>query len=461
MPIVALQLTNLGPFEDIAFAFDEHVTVFAGPNNSGKSTTLTALGHLIVYPFALPRKLLRQAPAAFTIRFVGNSSNTKELRGVLPLDQEAEAGQEAWENMLQELGYTAFVPALRQSTGFRALGATAYRSTRRPASDEAQAHGLGKAPHDRHPLSDTLRRRRALFPSNAGLIRDDIAIESLVELNTRAHAWNDPALHGIIAQVAEIASDVTHGFPMQFLRVVEDEEGLVPLFRTPDGDVPFNVLSQGTQSVMQWLTYLLAGYAKFYGYASNLAEQPGVVIIDEIDAHLHPASQRRIIPALRQRFPRLQIFCSTHSPLMLAGLTTSQMQLLKRDDNGRVTVSRSETDIVGWSSDEILRGLLGVANPTDLETDSRIERLQALQRQESLSDEETAEIEHLQSTVRQTLFGAPHGTSTPQAPERVEESPATVVSVPKARVAKKPRAKRSTSKAAPTATARRSSKAKK
>jgi energy-coupling factor transporter ATP-binding protein EcfA2 len=461
MPIIALKLTNLGPFEDIVLAFDEHVNVFAGPNNSGKSTTLTALGHLIVYPFALPRKLLRQAPAAFTIRFVGNNCSTKELRGVLPLDQEAEAGQEAWENMLQELGYTAFVPALRQSTGFRALGATAYRSTRRPGGDEAQAHGLAKAHNDRHHLSDTLRRRRALFPSNAGLIRDDIAIESLVELNARAHAWNDPALYGIIAQVAEIASEVTHGFPMQFLRVVEDEDGLVPLFRTPDGDVPFNVLSQGTQSVMQWLTYLLAGYAKFYGYPSNLAEQPGVVLIDEIDAHLHPASQRRIIPALRQRFPKLQIFCSTHSPLMLAGLKTSQMQLLKRDDNGRVTVSRSETDIVGWSSDEILRGLLGVANPTDLETDSRIGRLQELQRRESLSGEETAEIEHLRNAVHQTLFGAPHVTPIPQAPDRVEESPATLASAPKAKVAKKSRAKRGTGKTTPTATARRSSRAKK
>jgi energy-coupling factor transporter ATP-binding protein EcfA2 len=461
MPIIALQLTNLGPIEDIAFAFDEHVNVFAGPNNSGKSTTLTALGHLIVYPFALPRKLLRQAPATFTIRFVGNNSSTKELRGALPLDQEAEAGQEAWENMLQELGYTAFVPALRQSTGFRALGAMAPRSTRRPASDEAQAHGLAKAHNDRPHLSDTLRRRRALLPSNAGLIRDDIAIESLVELNARAHAWNDPVLHGIIAQVAEIASEVTHGFPMQFLRVVEDEDGLVPLFRTPDGDVPFNVLSQGTQSVMQWLTYLLAGYAKFYGYASNLAEQPGVVIIDEVDAHLHPASQRRIIPALRQRFPRLQIFCSTHSPLMLAGLKTNQMQLLKRDSSGRVTVSHSETDIVGWSSDEILRGLLDVANPTDLETDVRLGRLQELQRRENLSGEETAEIEHLQSAVRQTLFGAPHGTPIPQAPDRVEESPSTLASAPKARVAKKPRARRGTGKTTPTATARRASRAKK
>jgi hypothetical protein len=130
---------------------------------------------------------------------------------------------------------------------------------------------------------------------------------------------------------------------------------------------------------MQWLTYVLAGYAKYYGYPTNLAAQPGVVIVDEIDAHLHPAAQRRVIPALQRYFPRLQIFCSTHSPLMLAGLKSSQMQLFQRDAHGTVVVTRNETDIVGWSVDEILRGFLGVEQPTEAETARHLGRLQALQ----------------------------------------------------------------------------------
>ena len=42
--------------------------------------------------------------------------------------------------------------------------------------------------------------------------------------------------------------------------------------------------------------YVLISYAKYYGYPSNLAEQPGIMIIDEIDAHLHPTAQQRVIP---------------------------------------------------------------------------------------------------------------------------------------------------------------------
>ena len=51
MPIDKLRLTNVGPFDDIEFEFDPQVNVFTGPNNSGKSAALFALGAVAVYPF--------------------------------------------------------------------------------------------------------------------------------------------------------------------------------------------------------------------------------------------------------------------------------------------------------------------------------------------------------------------------------------------------------------------------
>ena len=46
MPIHHLRVTNLGPFDDIAFEFDEHINVFVGPSSSGKSTSLMALANI-------------------------------------------------------------------------------------------------------------------------------------------------------------------------------------------------------------------------------------------------------------------------------------------------------------------------------------------------------------------------------------------------------------------------------
>jgi hypothetical protein len=128
-----------------------------------------------------------------------------------------------------------------------------------------------------------------------------------------------------------------------------------------------------------------------------------VVIIDEIDAHLHPAAQRRVIPALQRHFPRLQIFCSTHSPLMLAGLKMSQVQLFRRDERGKVTVSRNETDIVGWSVDEILQGFLGVEHPAEAGLRFQLDRLQELRRLETPSMTEPAGLAALPHATSQTL----------------------------------------------------------
>jgi len=83
------------------------------------------------------------------------------------------------------------------------------------------------------------------------------------------------------------------------------------------------------------------------------------------------------------------------------------VQLLKRDDNGNVTVSRNEADIVGWSADEILRNFLDVSSPTDLVTTEHLNRLQELRRRENLSPEEVAELEQLRRSVDQGLLAGP------------------------------------------------------
>src|SRR5882762_7506909 len=125
MPIRDLQVTNIGPFDDMRFEFDEHINVFVGSNSSGKSTTLMTLANIVTYPFTLPGRLGKTAPAAFTVHIVGRDGQPQELTGALPLDQGALAYHACWATILTTLGYSAFVPALRQNTGFRSSGSRA------------------------------------------------------------------------------------------------------------------------------------------------------------------------------------------------------------------------------------------------------------------------------------------------------------------------------------------------
>ena len=449
MPIASLKLTNVGPFDDIEFEFDRQVNVFTGPNNSGKSTTLWGLWDILVFPSGFPPKMLREGKTAtFDVRLLGNPAG--QFSGQLPI---ARSNDGYWNKVrwathgkiLELVGYTNFIPALRRSTDFRSSGPTINRRQENegiPQNDTQGSLDLTSHQTDEVELQpthvgenygdlfrDELRKRRTLVRSGAFIVSDQRVIQRIIDLDYRSYRRDEPASRAIIVKIGEIASEVTEGFPIEFLGVAEDERGLFPQFHTPDGDVPLNVLSQGTQSLIQWLAHFLIGYAEYYDFPESLEDKPGIFIVDEIDAHLHPSWQRRIIPALTRHFPSLQIFCSTHSPLMLAGLKEGQAQLLRRDDRGKVVVSRNEGDIIGWSMDEITRILLDVPDPTDLVTVEHLKRLQELRRKQTLSAGETAELEQLRRTVNQDLLGGPGSAQIEEFKEVLRRARAESVAV--------------------------------
>jgi predicted ATP-binding protein involved in virulence len=57
---------------------------------------------------------------------------------------------------------------------------------------------------------------------------------------------------------------------------------------------------------------------------------PGVLLADEIDLHLHPGWQRRVMPALRAAFPGVQLIVTTHSPQVLASVPSEAVVMMKR-----------------------------------------------------------------------------------------------------------------------------------
>ena len=460
MPISKLRFSNVGPFDEIEIEFDPQVNVFVGPNNSGKSTALWVLGDVAVYPFTFPRKLLRHGKVAeFELHI--RSDSEYAFNGQLPSrtiqSHHFDDSEEYWTvelfpghvSFLAMIGYSKFIPALRRSTDYRSPGPTPshrrdnergyqhlpHRLVRRWRIEEKQpdpelATGFtSPTPRLTGILEEEqsyteLTKRLTLASDNASLVSDEAVIQEIIDLDYRSYLRNDPARRNIVVQIGEIASEITDGFPIQFSGVGEDDDGFFPEFSTVDGFVPLNTLSQGTQSIVQWLAHLLIGYAAYYDFPKTLKDKPGVLIVDEIDAHLHPSWQRRIIPTLTKHFPSLQIFCSTHSPLMLAGLKAGQVQLLQRDEDNRVTVSRNEDDLVAWSADEVLRNFLGVRDPTDQETVVQLERLRELQGKQDPSPEESEELESLSDEVSEDLLNGPVAAQVDRFIQALEQAKA-------------------------------------
>ena len=430
MPITSLYFTDFGPFDEVEFEFDGQVNVFTGPNNSGKTAALLMLGELLVFPFTAPDKLHRSDSPKWKLHY---SAGTKvgSVGGDLPSDPISLVAA------YEVIGHTCFLPAQRSATDFRASGPSANQDVEartekltnriaRARPTELRRHGF-EALRDRvrqvtSAVHRELKRRSDLILTDASWVDDREIVQRIIDLDYAAYRQDRPEIRNVIHKIISMVSEITEGYPMSFAGVGEDEGGLFPRISTPSGVLPLDVLSQGTQSVIQCVAHLTIGHAAYYDFPVDLEEKPGVLLIDEIDAHLHPSWQRRIIPTLIRHFPRLQIFCSTHSPLMLAGLEAGQVQLLRRGEDGKVSVSTNESDIAGWSADDILRNFLDVPTPTDMATAEHVTRLAELRHKETLTAAEAGELEALRRAVGSELLRGPMSAQVEQFADELKRA---------------------------------------
>ncbi|MCP4655165.1 MAG: AAA family ATPase [bacterium] len=123
---------------------------------------------------------------------------------------------------------------------------------------------------------------------------------------------------------ARSAKDVVKGDQVQLRLGVEEV------------DVPATWLSQGYQSTIAWIADIVGWFYFERKEPIPVDEMEGLVLIDEIDLHLHPAWQEKLIPILKKVFPRLQFVVTTHSSMVLTGLKPEEIVILKQDKAGNV-----------------------------------------------------------------------------------------------------------------------------
>ncbi|HWB05434.1 MAG TPA: AAA family ATPase [Verrucomicrobiales bacterium] len=119
------------------------------------------------------------------------------------------------------------------------------------------------------------------------------------------------------------------------------------------GEMPFYSLSDGQRTLFSLVADIAIKAAVLNPHLGrdSARRSPGVVLIDELDLHLHPKWQRRVVENLRQAFPNLQFICTTHSPFVVQ--TLREGELIPMDaqpvpETGNLTI------------EEIARGLMGV-----------------------------------------------------------------------------------------------------
>jgi len=149
-----------------------------------------------------------------------------------------------------------------------------------------------------------------------------------------------------------LLSSLTEGVLLERGRI--DRKALAVEVKTADGVVPIEVVSQGMSSIMSWTGYLLQRLYEIYADAERPDHQPALVLVDELDAHMHPAWQSILVPRLKELFPQLQVIATTHSPLIVGNMEKSEILMVRREESGEVTVQGAETSFRGWRADQIL-----------------------------------------------------------------------------------------------------------
>ena len=127
-------------------------------------------------------------------------------------------------------------------------------------------------------------------------------------------------------------------------------------FETIDGDMRFDELGFGYQTTLTWLADFCKRMFKLYPDAENPLHEEAVVLVDEIDLHLHPKWQRDLVPTLSKIFPKVQFIVTTHSPHVLQSMEDVNLYVLRRNvESGEIEAERSNvTNFTGWTVEEIL-----------------------------------------------------------------------------------------------------------
>ncbi len=127
-----------------------------------------------------------------------------------------------------------------------------------------------------------------------------------------------------------------------------------------DGRIlPFTYLSDGTRNFFALIADIAYKCVTLNPYLKEnaLQETTGIVLIDELDLHLHPEWQRKIISGLKNTFPKIQFITSTHSPFLIQ--ETEANQLIKLKDNTIFSISQANN----LSIEDIAEEYQGVKNP--------------------------------------------------------------------------------------------------
>ncbi len=172
-------------------------------------------------------------------------------------------------------------------------------------------------------------------------------------------------------------------------------------FKTPDGWVPLSWVGYGYRTTVAWLVDFMSRMVEHYPDSENPLAEPAVVLVDEIDLHLHPKWQRSLMEYLGEQFPATQFIVTAHSPLFVQSAAHANLVVLRRDaSKGYVVIDNDAKAIANWRVDQILTSdLFGLESARPKSLEPLLKERKRLLTQSNMSNEDRKRVGELEAQI--------------------------------------------------------------
>jgi hypothetical protein len=350
--LLKVQLHNIGPFESLDIDLKANWMMLLGDNGVGKSSILKAIGVAIVGNEAreYASRIVRAGQSSANVTLITDRNPSGYVTEILKRDVDAEVISRPSRPLELENWVALGFPPLRTMSWNPSQGPLPGGKGR-PSSEDVLPLIRGEA----DPRLDKLKQWIVNLDSE--------------DKKQQATGNGNNTAARILKEFFEAVGEITEEFRVTFGEVTSDYRVFV---NTPDGPLPIEALSQGLTSLYSWVGILLQRLyeVRDHDVATN---SHALVLMDEIDAHMHPTWQQILVHRLKKIFPKLQVIASTHSPLIVAGMPVEEITRLERGPDGKVAVRLIESDMTMGRADQLLTSsLFGLPTTMDPATAEKL-----------------------------------------------------------------------------------------
>lgn len=188
-----------------------------------------------------------------------------------------------------------------------------------------------------------------------------------------AKLFVDKAMAGIIFVDSILSSCIGEECHLE----LETKPNYMLMLKFRNERVPWSGLPDGLVSLMSWVIDLVRRLSLLTKPGESILpwNRSFLLLLDEVDAHLHPEWQRRILPAVQKSFPNAQIIAATHSPFVVGSIDDAWVHRFTLTDEKQVGLASPVHSRKGFGLLSITEELFGISETFDIETTKLLNEL--------------------------------------------------------------------------------------